>query len=137
MKTLKLIAAFAFGILISTNVFAQKEKISERYSWGNQEEFFCFWCPCAGDLDNEGYPMGEYLCGIVTFHVVINKNVEHWNIHGGQLTGSETGRVYTFNRTENIKMADGSFVVNIRTLGENGLTTFYHGSLVNDTFYCR
>jgi len=137
MKTLKLFAVFFVVMLLSINVMAQKEKISDRYNWGTQEEFFCFWCPCAGDLDLEGNPMGEWLCGVVTFHVVINKNLEHWNIHAGHLTGSETGRTYTFNRTDNIKLADGSFVINIRTLGENGLTTFYHGTLNGETFYCR
>lgn len=137
MKTCRLLAALALLLFLSSNVFAQKDQISERYSWGTQEEFFCFWCPCAGDLDEDGYPLGEYLCGIVTFHVVINKNLEHWNIHGGHLVGSETGRRYTFNRNDNIKLADGSFVINIRTLGENGLTTFYHGTLLGETFYCR
>lgn len=138
MKTLKiLIAAFCLVFFFSTNLFAQNEKKSERFTWGTQEESFCFWCPCAGDHDEDGYPMGEYLCGVVNLHVVLNKNVEHWNIKGGKLIGSETGRTYTFVRTENIKLGDERFVINIRTLGENGLTTFYHGTLINDIFYCR
>jgi hypothetical protein len=138
MKTLKfLLAAFVILFFFSSNLFAQKEKISETFNWGTQEEAFCFWCPCAGDLDADGNPLGEYLCGVVTVHVVLNKNVEHWNIKGGKLIGSETGRSYTFVRTDNIKLNSDSFVINIRTLGENGLTTFYHGTLINDTFYCR
>jgi len=139
MKTLKLFAAFVMTMFVITTVTAQNEKISERFSMGTQEESFCFWCPCAGDMDAEGNPMGEFLCGVVTFHVVMNKNVEHWNIKGGKLVGSETGRIYNFVRTDNVKLATGEIVLNVRTIGENGLTTYWQivGSLDNETFYCR
>lgn len=139
MKTLKFFAAVAMVLLFSANVFAQKEKISERFKWGTQEESFCFWCPCAGNVDEDGNPMGEYLCGVVTFHVVINKNIEHWNIKGGKLIGSETGLTYNFVRTDNVKLETGELVLNVRTIGENGLTTYWQivGTLENETFYCR
>lgn len=140
MKNLKFLFASVLMVFIfSSNVFAQKDKISEKFSWGTETVPFCFWCPCAGELDEEGIAMGEDLCGVVTFHVVINKNIEHWNIKGGKLTGSETGRTYNFVRTENKKLESGELVLNVRTIGENGLTTFWQirGTLENETFYCR
>lgn len=140
MKKFKfLLAGFVVVFFFSTSVNAQKEKVSERFSWGTEAEPFCFWCPCAGELDEEGYPMGEYLCGIVTVHKVLNKKMEHWNMKGGKLIGSETGRIYTFVRTDNIKLTTGEIVINVRTIGENGLTTYWQvrGSWENQTFYCR
>ena len=123
--------------IFSINSFAQQEKISERFTWGTDDNPFCFWCPCAGDLDDDGIPMGEYLCGVVTFHKVVNKNVEHWNIKGGKLIGSETGRIYNFVRTDNIKLETGEIVLSVRTIGENGLTTFWQLVFDDEKFYCR
>lgn len=140
MKNLKiLLASLLMVFLFSSNAFAQKEKISERYSWGTETVPFCFWCPCAGDLDEEGIAKGEDLCGVVTFHVVKNKNIEHWNVKGGKLTGSETGRIYNFVRTDNVKLKTGELSLNVRTIGENGLTTFWQikGRLEDEIFYCR
>ena len=83
--------------------------------------------------------MGEYLCGTLVVHKVLNKKMEHWNMKGGKLIGSETGRTYTFVRTDNIKLTTGEIVINVRTIGENGLTTYWQvrGNWENETFFCR
>ncbi|NQU52966.1 MAG: hypothetical protein HQ522_10555 [Bacteroidetes bacterium] len=110
MKNLKflfvsLIVVFFF---VSTSVDAQK--VSTKWT-----EYIEFPCPCAGEI----------LTGDVSFHVVENANVIHWNIIGGQLKGATTGKTYNFSRTSTFKLSTGELVLNIRTKGENGLTTYF------------
>jgi len=91
----------------------------------------CFPCPCANDGE------GEWLCGTIMFHVVVNDNVEHWNIIGAKLEGNITGQKYTFSRTSVFKPETGELVLNVRTKGENGLVTFWQiiGEAVYDGEY--
>ena len=45
MKTLKfLLATFVMLFFFSSNLFAQKEKISERFNLGPLDQAFCFCC---------------------------------------------------------------------------------------------
>jgi len=151
MKTFKkLLAVFAVICLFGTGAFAQNGKITDKFSWGTQEEPFCFYCPCANDGN------GEWLCGTIVLHIALNSKVEHWNMKGNKLEGSETGKIYHFVRTENVKWNDdgsAEVVMNVRTIGEGGLTTYWQivgtatipewygdwfpSEPTFETFYCR
>lgn len=134
MKTFKsLLALIIVAAFCSMNVLAQDNKKSTKFEWGTEEQPFCFWCPCAND------GAGEFLCGTVVFHQLVNSKIEHWNMKGNKLLGSETGSIYRFVRTETFKNKTGKIVLNMRTTGENGLITYWQlvGDLENETFFCR
>lgn len=119
--------------LCSMNTMAQNNGKSSKFEWGTEEEPFCFWCPCAND------GMGEFLCGTIEVHMLANSKSEHWNMKGKKLVGSETGRIYRFSRTETYKYESGEMVLNVRTIGENGLVTYWQIVVdhENETSFCR
>ncbi len=134
MKTFKsLLALMIVTGFFSMNLMAQNNGKSSKFEWGTEEEPFCFWCPCAND------GVGEFLCGTVVFHQVVNKKIEHWNMKGNKLVGSETGQIYRFVRTETSKLGTDKIVLNVRTIGENGLVTYWklEGDWETETFFCR
>lgn len=134
MKIFKSVLALIIMVsFCSTSMMAQNSKKSVKYSWGTVEEPFCFWCPCANDGE------GEYLCGTVVFHEVVNSKIAHMNMKGNKLIGSESGRTYTFIRTDNTKLKLGKIVINVRTIGDNGLVTYWQvvGDFEHETFFCR
>lgn len=114
MKNLKFLFVSLIGLFFFASTSVDAQKVSKKST-----EYLEFWCPCAND------EIGEFLTGDVSFHVVENANVIHWNIIGGQLKGETTGKTYNFSRTSTYKKSTGELVLNIRTKGENGLTTFY------------
>jgi len=100
------------------DAIAQSEKnMGKSVKWSQE---MCFPCPCANDGE------GEFLCGKVTFHVVVNDNVEHWNIIGAKLVGDISGEKYNFSRSSMYKPETGELVLNVRTKGKNGLVTFWN-----------
>lgn len=143
MKNLRALLVFvAMVCFISMNTFAQSETNMGKSVMWTQD--MCFPCPCANGGE------GEWLCGSVTFHVVINDNVEHWNIIGGKLEGDTTGEKYNFSRSSMYKPETGELVLNVRTKGKKGLVTFwqiigeaefdgeYHALNGDDVkFYCK
>ncbi len=134
MKTLKsILALLIVGGFCSMTAMAQNNGKSSQETWGSEAEPFCFWCPCAND------GLGEFLCGIIEVKVVGNSKTEHWNIKGKKLVGSESGKIYRFSRTENIKLETGEIIITVRTTGENGLVTYYQLVANNEqeTFFCR
>jgi len=133
MKTFKtILALFMLVSLCSINTMAQNNGKSSKFEWGTETEPLCFWCPCAND------GLGEFLCGTLKVNMVANSKTEHWNMKG-KLVGSESGRIYRFSRTETIKVESGEWVLNMRTIGENGLVTYWQIVVddENETSYCR
>ncbi|MCY1718950.1 hypothetical protein OU798_01265 [Prolixibacteraceae bacterium Z1-6] len=124
MKKLKLIFLIAACLgMLSFLSNARSEKSQGKAETRIVEEVQ-IPCLCAGEL----------LVGTVIWTHVVNKNVEHWNVQFGEMTGQTTHEKYRF-----VYVSSANNITIFRVIGEKGLVTYMQANAVTgeNTFYCK